>query len=72
MIGQEIYNKGINFLKNEMYPRPINNVNVLFYTISPDLSLLQWLVLEWVPDGEACAVLGVLPLETSGVFPVWK
>lgn len=64
MIGQEINNKGINFLKNEMYPRPINSVNVLFYTIR--------LVLEWVPDGEACAVLGVLPLETSGVFPVWK
>lgn len=37
MIGQEIYNKGINFLKNEMYPWPINNINVLFYTISPDL-----------------------------------
>lgn len=37
MIGQETYNKGINFFKNEMYPRPINNVNVLFYTISPDL-----------------------------------
>lgn len=41
MIGQKINNKGINFLKNEMYPQPINNVNVLFYTISPDLSLLQ-------------------------------